>query len=189
MPAAIDKDESIQKEGKRIELVKDSPKQFAASGAAAVSAPANPDKRADVSTLHAERAVAQAQEASVSSFNKEEVLHDLSHYLPSQAPLKDFIHHNTLHAFQNYPFYEGALRAKKIFGFFPSLQLREYRDLYEAERVRKDILERVISERKGSEHLDEWMEKVLHKEYDDSVSPRIGKLRANWKRHYPIDLD
>ncbi|PTQ81932.1 hypothetical protein C8R21_107113 [Nitrosospira multiformis] len=189
MPAAIDKDESIQKEGKRIELVKDSPKQFAASGAVAASAPAHPDKRADVSPLHAERTVAQAQETSVSSFNEEEVIHDLQHYLPSQAPLKDFIHHNTLHAFQNYPFHEGTRRAKKIFGYFPSLQLREYRDLYEAGRIRKDILERIISEQKGAQYLEDWMQRLLEKEYDDSVSPRIGKLRANWKRHYPIDLD
>ena len=185
MPAAIDKGGNVQKEGKRIELVKDSPKQFAASSAAAVSAPATLDKRADVSALHAERNVAKVQEAPVSSFNEEEVIHDLQHYLPSQAPLKDFIHHNTLHAFQNYTFHEGTRRAKKIFGYFPSLQLREYRDLYEAGRIRKDILERVISEQKGAQYLEDWTQRLLEKEYDDSVSPRIGKLRADTRVFSP----
>ncbi len=154
MPAAIDKGGNVQKEGKRIGLVKDSPKQFVTSSAAAAaaSAPASLDKRADISAVHVEPAETQA-EAPTSSFNEAEAIHDLKHYLPSQAPLKDFIHHNTLHAFQNYTFHEGTRRAKKIFGYFPSLQLREYRDLYEAGRIRKDILERVISEKKGASIL------------------------------------
>ena len=190
MPAVIDKGGQVKKEGAQIELVKDSPKQFMASGAAAtaVSAPASLDKRADISAVHVELTDTQA-EAPTSSYDEAEAIHDLKHYLPSQAPLKDFIHHNTLHAFQDYPFHEGTRRAKKIFGYFPSLQLREYRDLYEAGRIRKDILERIISEQKGAQYLEVWMQRLLEKEYDDSVSPRIGKLRANWKRHYPIDLD
>ena len=64
------------------------------------------------------------------SFNEQGVLHDLKHYLPAQAPLKDFIHHNTLYAFQNLKFFDALLNASEIFGYKVSLALNEYRALY-----------------------------------------------------------
>ncbi|CAH1387244.1 YbcC family protein [Candidatus Nitrotoga sp. M5] len=124
-----------------------------------------------------------------STFNEHEVLHELKHYLPSQAPLKDFIHHNTLHAFQNFKFHDGIHHASKIFGYFVSLQLEDYRSLYISKRIREDILKRIIAEQKGAEHAHEWMKNVLSKKYDTSVSSRIGLLRLNWKKQYHIDLD
>jgi hypothetical protein len=35
------------------------------------------------------------------SFNEAQVIHELKHFLPAQQALKDFIHHNSLHAFQH----------------------------------------------------------------------------------------
>ena len=52
-------------------------------------------------------------------FDEQHILHELKHYLPTQTPLKDFIHHNSLHAFQQMKFYDAIFKASKIFGYQP----------------------------------------------------------------------
>jgi hypothetical protein len=82
------------------------------------------------------------------SFNEYNIIHKLKHYLPSQKPLKDFIHHNTLHSFQNMKFYDGIFKASKMFGYKVTLQLNEYKKMLKTNRIRSEILERVIKEKK-----------------------------------------
>ena len=123
------------------------------------------------------------------SFDEHAVLHKLKHYLPAQAPLKDFIHHNTLHAFQQHTFYDGLRMASEIFGYRVSLSLKEYRALYDSNQIRKEILERIVIEKKGKEQAKEWMRKVLYTDYKNTIKPRIGTLRSNWKKNCKIDLD
>lgn len=122
-------------------------------------------------------------------FDEKHVLHELKHYLPSQTPLKDFIHHNSLHALQNLKFYDAIFKASNIFGYQVTLQLTEFRELHKIGRINNEILERIIAEKKGSRQIVQWKEKLLHKDYETSNSPRIGILRANWKNKYKIDLD
>src|SRR3989337_4450728 len=83
------------------------------------------------------------------NFDENQVLHELKHYLPAQAPLKDFIHHNTLHAFQNLKFHKAVRAASKIFGYEVSLSLEKYRGLYKSQRIKENILEHIIIQRKG----------------------------------------
>src|SRR5690349_17116433 len=122
------------------------------------------------------------------AFNEHEVLHDLKHYLPAQAPLKDFIHHNTLHSFQHLEFHRAVREASAIFGYRVSLSLSEYRSLYQQKRIDHDIFRRVIVDRKGEANLHEWEKKALNAKYT-KPSPRIGALRSTWKRQYAIDMD
>lgn len=122
-------------------------------------------------------------------FNEDHLLHDLKHYLPSQTPLKDFIHHNSLHAFQDMPFYEAIFKARKIFGFHVTLSLNDFRKLYEIGRVRLDIVDQVVEQKYGKEQMAHWKEKMMRQSYNSTRLPRVGRLRANWKNYYHIDLN
>lgn len=122
-------------------------------------------------------------------FDVQHVLHELKHYLPAQAPLMDFVHHNTLHAFQHLDFSAGTQKAATIFGYKVTLSMQEFRDLYAAARINPQVLNRVISERKGADQLNEWLEKALHHNYRKETSPRIGTLRSHWKTLYNLDMD
>lgn len=84
------------------------------------------------------------------NFDEDQIVHELKHYLPSQQALKDFIHHNSLHAFQHMKFYDAIFKASKIFGFQVHLQLQEYRELYKTGRIREDVLEMVIGSKKDN---------------------------------------
>lgn len=122
-------------------------------------------------------------------FNEEEVIHELKHFLPAQAPLKDFIHHNTLHAFQDLKFFEALRKASEVFGYNVSLSMEEYRSLYTSHHIKEEILERVLLQRKGAKALADWKYKMISKTYEPPTAPRIGALRSNWKKHFKIDLD
>src|SRR5688572_6239371 len=99
-------------------------------------------------------------------FDEGHVLQELKHFLPSQNALKDFIHHNSLHPFQNLKFYDAIFKASGIFGYQVTLQLTEYRELYKMGRIKHDVLERTIADRKGADNVEQWKNKLLHQHYD-----------------------
>jgi uncharacterized protein YbcC (UPF0753/DUF2309 family) len=120
-------------------------------------------------------------------FDETHVIHALKHFLPSQQALKDFIHHNSLHAFQHMKFYDAIFKASKIFGFQVHLELHEYRQMYSTGRIRKDILEMVIKNKRND--VTGWQQKLLKEKYTTINHPRIGRLRKCWKNVCRFDLD
>lgn len=117
------------------------------------------------------------------------VLHDLKHYLPAQAPLKDFIHHNTLHGFQSSSFFEAIHRASAIFGYKTLLPLSEYRSRFLKGEIEIDTLKAVVAKHKPGEDIEKWIHLLLYSDVSEELDERIGKLRREWVKHTGIDLD
>lgn len=121
-------------------------------------------------------------------FYEHEVLHHLKHFLPAQAPLMDFVHHNTLHAFQELPFHRALQRANELLGYQVYLTLEEFRNMYTQNRISTQVLNRLLFQKKG-EQADLWRNKLLNESYEVSYEPRVGSLRGLWKKKLEIDLD
>ncbi len=125
---------------------------------------------------------------SSADFNLESTLEEIRHYLPSQAPLKDFIHHNPLHSFQDRPFFEALRQAQNVFGYKGTLSLEEYRSLYRKGRIKEKALVRALVEVKGS-YDPKWHEELLTGHFEPPAPRLVGRLRLRWGDVYQIDLN
>lgn len=123
------------------------------------------------------------------TFNLDECLSNIKHYLPAQAPLKDFVHHNTLHAFQNKPFFEALQTSNEIFGYKTSLSITQYKNLYYKGVISEGALERVIDKAKSDIPKRARKNLILNFADTPEYKKRIGKLRKTWKEELHIDLN
>jgi hypothetical protein len=123
------------------------------------------------------------------AYGLDEIMHELRHYLPSQAPLKDFVHHNTLHAFQHLPFHQALKQANIQFGYTGYLSIDEYKSLYQSGKIKGEILQRMLSNHFGAEEAVHRAVKILDAPEIDNSYPKVGSFRAHWKVDYHINLD
>lgn len=75
-----------------------------------------------------------------------EVIDHVSHLLPAQGPITVFIHHNTLHAFEELPFEEAVKKGAHVFGCQPYLTEDRYRLELSRGRIRFNELQDALEQ-------------------------------------------
>lgn len=123
------------------------------------------------------------------AFGVEETLHELKHFLPAQAPLKDFVHHNTLHAFQHLPFHQALKQSKAQMGYKGYLPLESYRSLFREGKIKGIILKNILEDHFGKNEANHWVVKLLDQSYEEVAISKVGAFRAHWKSDYHFNLD
>ncbi len=78
-------------------------------------------------------------------FDLDETLHRVRHWLPQQGPIKDFVHHNTLHAFQHLKFHDAVRAAAKLYNANCYMSASFYLDAYKSGSINDDAIERALS--------------------------------------------
>ena len=79
-----------------------------------------------------------------------DAIEEAAHLLPAQGPITVFIHHNTLHAFEDLPFTEAVEKAANKFGCQPYLGEDRYREELAGGRIRVADLQAVVQEELGA---------------------------------------
>lgn len=74
-----------------------------------------------------------------------------AHYLPTQGPITAFVHHNTLHAFEDLDFESAVMVGLEKYGCEPYLPKTTYRDAINTGRIRFEDVESIILDDLGEE--------------------------------------
>lgn len=126
-------------------------------------------------------------------FNLDHCIEHLAHWLPSQKPLKDFVHHNTLHAVQDRPFHEGVAVAAKIFGARSYLPLADYQARYRQGRIQDYAIDwalaRTVSDAVKRDELRRSLFEEDHNIHYPPISLANHGIRERWLTHIEVNLD
>ncbi len=104
------------------------------------------------------------------------VVEHAAHFLPAQGPIEVFVHHNTLHAFEQLPFHAAVKEANRVYGAQPYLTEVQFRELLLTGRIDPEDLDAVLTEDLGERYA----------EVIDGLGT-LGEIRMAMLRH-PIQV-
>ncbi len=126
-------------------------------------------------------------------FKLDAAIDHIAHWLPTQGPIKDFIHHNTLHAVQQYPFHQGVAIAAKVFGARSYLPVADYQALYQQGRIKDFALDWAIKQSGYTpDHYPFFRKNFFitdNTEHYPPVSLASHGIRNNWLNYLEVDLN
>jgi uncharacterized protein YbcC (UPF0753/DUF2309 family) len=122
-----------------------------------------------------------------------QVLERIAHWLPAQGPLKDFVHHNTLHAVQHLPFHQGVILAAKMYGACSYLPRKDYQQFHQQGRIRDFAidwaLQRTGCDLSEQQNLRAELFESHHSSHYPPLSLANHGIRRRWFRAIDINLD
>ncbi len=99
------------------------------------------------------------------SHSLKQLVEHASHYLPAQAPIHAFVHHNTLHAFEEFTFEDAVKKAATIFGTAPFASEADFASYLAAGRITPADLEAVLDARSNLGVAPLWPEGPSQREF------------------------
>lgn len=122
------------------------------------------------------------------SFDLNNTIDCIRKFLPHQASLKDFIHHNTLEAFQHEDFFSALQKSKYLFGHQTHLNLQSYQNKFLNGGITVEALEYAINTY-GNNCIKHCFDSALWAPLQKPTEPLIGKFREKWQSDYNFDIE
>ncbi|WP_255210596.1 putative inorganic carbon transporter subunit DabA [Methylogaea oryzae] len=128
-----------------------------------------------------------------SGFHLDTAIERIAHWLPTQGPIKDFIHHNTLHAVQDRPFHEGVAIAANLFGARSYLPLADYQAMYREGRIRDFAIDWALEHSGAGRGNSAALRESLFQTDDEVHYPPVSLanhgIRERWLTHIQVNLN
>src|SRR5262245_33442618 len=92
-----------------------------------------------------------AGNGEVAHHDLEQLIEHAAHLLPSQGPIRVFVHHNTLHAFEHLHFDQAVVHGGTTYGCHPYLPEDRYRQKLSRGRILQEDLAAVLIQDLGDD--------------------------------------
>ena len=109
-----------------------------------------------------------------------QAVHHAAHLLPTQGPIGVFVHHNTLHAFQDIPFETAVTKAASIHRAEPFLPEETYRTQIENGRITASDIHLVLTDEPDLQILPDLTRRSLRQALLVQGVSRVNGLNIQW---------
>ena len=134
-----------------------------------------------------------SKDQSTLDFDLDESIDRIGHWLPCQNPIKDFIHHNTLHAIQNRSFHQAVSIASRLYGARISLPLSYFQQRHLDGRIHDFAIDLAVIRQSGPDQPPDVTRRAMFDRDDGAHYPppsiALEGIRQKWMTELGLHLD